>query len=108
MYGEIDGEFQFPSSPEEWATERWYNFTVRQDPHLAWLPTAIKQRIDNFELVVNSRWPTVQDVHLPRWGRTLLKALSSWRYALGIYEWPIELQWAQRIVALRRPRLESL
>jgi radical SAM superfamily enzyme YgiQ (UPF0313 family) len=108
MYGEIDREIQFPSSPEEWATERWYNFTVRQDPHLAWLPGAIKRRIDNFELVVNSRWPTVQDVHLPRWGRTMLKALSTWRYALGFYDWPIELRWAQRIVALRRPRLESL
>jgi anaerobic magnesium-protoporphyrin IX monomethyl ester cyclase len=108
MYGEIDNEIQFPSSPEEWATERWYNFTVRNDPHLAWLPKAIKRRIDNFELVVNSRWPTIQDIHLPPWGRTMLKTLSSWRYALGFYEWPIELQWAQRLVALRRPRLESL
>jgi radical SAM superfamily enzyme YgiQ (UPF0313 family) len=108
MYGEIDGEIQFPSSPEEWATERWYNFTVRNDPHLAWLPKAIKRRIDNFELVVNSRWPTIQDIYLPPWGRTMLKTLSSWRYALGFYEWPIELQWAQRLLALRRPRLESL
>jgi hypothetical protein len=38
----------------------------------------------------------------------MLKTLSSWRYSLGVYACPIELQWAQRLVALRRPRLESL
>jgi hypothetical protein len=104
----VEGRIQFPTTPEEWASERWYNFTVRQDPQVAWLPRRIKRRIDNFELVVNSRWPTVQDVHLPGWGRVLLKTLSSWRYALGFYEWPLELAWAQRLVALRKPRLESL
>ena len=108
MYGAIDGQIEFPSTPEEWATERWYNFTVRHDPHLRWLPEEIKRRIDDFELVVNSRWPTVQDVRLTRPGRLLLQALSSWRYALGIYGRPVELQWAQRALALRRPRLESL
>ncbi|HUA60500.1 MAG TPA: radical SAM protein [Verrucomicrobiae bacterium] len=108
MYGDIEGKVAFPASPEEWATERWQNFVTRQDPHLAWLPRPIKRRIDNFELVVNSRWPTVQDIHLPGWGRAMLKTLSSWRYSLGVYAWPIELQWAQRLLALRRPRLESL
>jgi anaerobic magnesium-protoporphyrin IX monomethyl ester cyclase len=108
MYGAVDGQIQFPSTPEEWATERWYNFTTRHDPHLRWLPEEIKRRIDDFELVVNSRWPTVQDVRLTRRGRMLLQTLSSWRYALGIYARPVELQWAQRALALRRPRLESL
>jgi hypothetical protein len=50
----------------------------------------------------------VQDIHLPRWGRAALKALSSWRYAFEIYQRPVELAWAQRMLALRRPRLESL
>jgi hypothetical protein len=38
----------------------------------------------------------------------MLKSLSSWRYALGIYGGPVELQWAQKLVALRKPRWESL
>jgi anaerobic magnesium-protoporphyrin IX monomethyl ester cyclase len=108
MYGDIDGKIEFPQTPDEWATERWFNFTVRQDPHLPWLPGRVKRRIDNFELVINSRWPTVQDVHLPQWGRMLLQSLSSWRYALGVYDFPLELQWAQKFVALRKPRWESL
>ena len=108
MYGAIDGKIEFPSTPEEWATERWYNFTTRQDPHLPWLPGRVKRRIDNFELVINSRWPTAQDIHLPQWGRMMLQTLSSWRYALGLYEFPVELAWAQKVVALRKPRWESL
>ncbi|HXE12473.1 MAG TPA: radical SAM protein [Bryobacteraceae bacterium] len=108
MYGHVEEKIEFPRTPEEWATERWYNFTTRHDPNVVWLPRAIKRRIDNFELVVNSRWPTIQDVQLPVWGRAMLQCLSSWRYLLGFYEFPVELQWAQRFVSLRKPRLESL
>jgi anaerobic magnesium-protoporphyrin IX monomethyl ester cyclase len=108
MYGEIEGKIEFPSTPEEWATERWLNFTVREDPCLPWLPSSVKRSIDNFELVINSRWPTMQDIHLPSWSRTLLQTLSAWRYSLGFYAYPVELQWAQRFVSLRKPRWESL
>lgn len=108
MYGNIDEKIQLPRTPDEWASERWYNFTTRHDPRLPWLPRRIKKRIDNFELVISSRWPTVQDIQLPGWGRAALKALSSWRYWFGFYDWPVELLWAQRLIALRKPRLESL
>jgi anaerobic magnesium-protoporphyrin IX monomethyl ester cyclase len=108
MFGNIDGQLAFPSTPEEWATGRWYNFTIRQDPRLPWLPRRIKRRIDNFELVINSRWPTAQDIYLPAWGRALLQSLSSWRYALGIYHFPWELSCAQKLISLRKPRWESL
>ncbi|HEY7387469.1 MAG TPA: radical SAM protein [Bryobacteraceae bacterium] len=108
MYGKVDNRIVFPSTPEEWASDRWYNFTIRRDPQLPWLPTRVKRHIDNFELVVSSRWPTVQDVQMPGWARAMLKGLSSWRYAAGFYRWPLELAAAQRLVALRKPRLESL
>ena len=108
MYGAVEEQIKFPSTPDEWATDRWLNFTIRQDPQLPWLPRAVQKRIDNFELVMNSRWPTIQDVHLPTWGRWLLQSLSSWRYSLGVYAMPVELEWAQRFVSLRKPRWESL
>ena len=108
MYGDVEAKIEFPRTPEEWATERWYNFTTRHDPNVAWLPERIKRRIDNFNLVINSRWPTIQDIQLPRWGRAMLQCLSSWRYVLGFYQYPYELRWAQRFVLLRKPRLESL
>ena len=108
MYGIDDKKIQFPQTLEEWATERWLNYTIRQDPRLPWLPRHVKRRIDNFELVINSRWPTVQDILLPNWSRAMLRCLSSWRYALGFYDFPVELEWAQKFVSLRKPRWESL
>jgi hypothetical protein len=108
MYGGIDDKLEFPKTPEEWASPRWYNFTVRKDPALPWLPTDVKRRIDGFETVMNCRWPTVQDIRMGQWGRRLLRTLSSWRYAAGIYDWPFELEVAQKLVRLRQPRLESL
>jgi radical SAM superfamily enzyme YgiQ (UPF0313 family) len=108
MYGGLNGDFPFPTTPEEWASPRWFDFTVRKDPATPWLRPATKQLIDDFELVVGSRWPTVQDLRLPAWGRHLLKFLSSWRYRLGIYANPFELQWAQRFIDLRQPKEESL
>lgn len=108
MYGKIDQKIEFPRTPDEWATDRWYNFTIRRDPKLAWLPRRVKRRIDNFDLVINSRWPTVQDIRLPGWGRAILKALSSWRYLLRCYAAPMELRFAHWLLALRNPRVESL
>jgi hypothetical protein len=72
MYGDVEEKIEFPNTPEEWATPRWLNFTLRLSPEVAWLPSHLKELIDNFELVVNSRWPTIQDIRLPRWGKALL------------------------------------
>ena len=108
MYGKVEGKIEFPQTPEGWATERWFNFTTRHDPNVAWLPRKLKRHIDNFELVISSRWPTTQDISLPKWGRRALAGLSSWRYALGFYNAPVELRWAQKFLAMRKPRIESL
>ena len=108
MYGEIDDKLAFPKSPDEWAMPRWYNFTVRRDPALPWLPRKTKRLIDAFETVLACRWPTVQDSKIPRWARGLLKSLSWWRYELNFYPWPYELRVAQKLLRPRDPRVESL
>lgn len=108
MYGDIDGQITFPTTPDEWATKRWMDFTLRIDPNTPWLKQKTKKLIDNFELVVSSRWPTVQDIRAPRWARGLLKMLSSWRYSLRIYSFPRELRWAHQFINLRKPKEESL
>src|SRR5262245_2131470 len=95
MYGCIDGQVEFPQTPEEWATPRWQSFTVRKSPATPWFSRTTQRRIDNFRLVVSSRWPTVQDLQLSSWARRSLQALSSWRYRLGFYAFPLELQVAQ-------------
>ena len=108
MYGKIDGQISFPTTPDEWATKKWMDFTLRIDPNTPWLKRKTKRLIDNFELVISSRWPTVQDIRAPKWSRLLLKLLSVWRYSLRIYLFPKELRWAHHFIALRRPKQESL
>jgi anaerobic magnesium-protoporphyrin IX monomethyl ester cyclase len=108
MYGEVEDKVQFPTTPDEWATDRWQRFATQKDPQTPWLRPTTKRLIDNFELVVSSRWPTVQDIRLPHWGRITLKALSSWRYRLGVYAAPLELRWMQQVIELRKPKAESL
>jgi len=108
MYGEIDGKISFPDSPAGWASKEWMDFTLRIDTHAPWLKLETKQLIDNFETVVASRWPTVQDIRAPRWGRILLQTLSAWRYTLRVYRFPFELRWAQQYIDLRKPKRESL
>lgn len=108
MYGNVDGKISFPDSPAEWATKRWMDFTLRIDTSAPWLRKKTRKRIDNFETVVASRWPTVQDIRAPRWSRILLKSLSAWRYVLHFYSFPVELQLANRFIQLRKPKRESL
>lgn len=108
MYGGVDAQIKFPTTPDEWASDLWFKYTIRTDPQLPWLPERIKRRIHDFETVVRSRWPTVQDMRLPSWGRVMLQSMSSWRYALEIYDYPVELKWMQKAFRLRQPRFESL
>ena len=84
------------------------DFTLRIDTSAPWMKQKTKRLIDNFELVVASRWPTVQDIRAPRWSRMLLKTLSSWRYAVRFYGFPYELHLANRFINLRKPKRESL
>jgi hypothetical protein len=108
MYGNVDSQIVFPTTPEEWATKRWMDFTLRNDPNTPWLKRRTKALIDNFELVVSSRWPTVQDILAPKWSRVLLKSLSAWRYASRVYAFPKELRLAHQFIKLRKPKQESL
>jgi len=108
MYGKLDGHFEFPSTPEEWASSKWMDFTVHKDPSTPWMTESNKRLIDDFETVISSRWPTVQDIRAPHWSRMLLQSLSAWRYRTRLYANPFELKWAQNLISLRKPKAESL
>jgi len=108
MYGNVDSQVNFPATPEEWATKRWYDFTVRVNPSMPWMKESTRKLIDNFETVVACRWPTVQDIQAPEWSRKLLRALSAWRYAFRLYGFPAELELAHEFIRLRRPKVESI
>lgn len=95
-----------PTTPEEWTQPQWVNYVCHQDA--PWLSPKMRQRIKDFAHVLACRFPTVQDYRTPAWGKAILKALASWRYASGRYGHPWELDLARHLIPLREPQRESL
>ncbi len=95
-----------PTTPEEWTQQEWINYVCHQDA--PWLSPKMRQRVKDFARVLGCRFPTVQDYRTPQWGKGLLKATASWRYASGRYDHPWELDLIRRVIPLREPQKESL
>jgi radical SAM superfamily enzyme YgiQ (UPF0313 family) len=95
-----------PATPEEWTEKRWIDFVCHQDA--PWLTPKLRRRVKDFARVLACRFPTVQDVAVPRAGKAVLSALASWRWATRTYARPVELDLARRLIPLRQPQAEGL
>ncbi len=96
--------FKFPETLEDWVNDDWITYALRRDPGTSWLHNYSRQRIRNFETVINAYYPTVTDTRLQQsWMKSLLRTISGWRYQLRLYSWPYELKALQRLVHYRRP-----
>jgi radical SAM superfamily enzyme YgiQ (UPF0313 family) len=95
-----------PATPEEWTEQQWVDFVCHTDA--PWLTPRMRQRVRGFARVLACRFPTVQDVRTPRWGRAILRDMARWRYATRRYERPLELDLARRIIPLKAPQAEGL
>ena len=97
---------EFPKTPEEWTQRRWVDYACHADA--PWLSERLRQRIRDFVTVLRCRFPTVQDTRSPRWAKTALRGLASWRYALRRYDKPWELTASKNVIGLLDPRVTSL
>jgi anaerobic magnesium-protoporphyrin IX monomethyl ester cyclase len=95
-----------PTTPEEWTQPQWVQYVCHQDA--PWLTDRMRRRVKDFARVLACRFPTVQDVRTPAWGKSVLSAVASWRYATGHYNRPWELEMTRRLIPLREPQKESL
>ena len=68
-----------------------------------WLNRALRQRVRDFERVLNAYYPTSTDAHLTGMWRRVLRGVSAWRYRTRLYGLPLELQALQRLVRYQRP-----
>jgi anaerobic magnesium-protoporphyrin IX monomethyl ester cyclase len=108
MAGEMYSEasrlgFTFPSSLDEWASPRWQQLMMRRGDGIPWIDDELRQRIRDFERVLNAYYPTVTDRRLTTARRTLLRAVSAWRYRLKVYAAPYELRALHRVLHYQRP-----
>jgi radical SAM superfamily enzyme YgiQ (UPF0313 family) len=95
--------FRFPTTLDEWASERWRQTMLRRGDGIPWLDPGIRTRVRNFERVLNAFYPTVTDRRLTGARRALLRAASAWRYALRVYAAPYELRALHRLMQYQRP-----
>jgi len=95
--------FTFPDTLDEWASDRWRQAMMRRGEHIPWMDGSVRTRVRNFERVLNAYYPTATDRRLTPARRKILRAISSWRYALRLYAAPYELRAIQKFIRYQRP-----
>lgn len=99
--------FKFPEKLEDWLHAEWQNFDLRKNPLTPWLTSAMVEKIQGFETVLNAQYPTVSDFRLTPLKRSILKSLSTIRYKQNIYSLPYELKALQKLWRYRQPEIEG-
>ncbi len=95
--------FTFPETLEEWASGDFRLVSLRRGERLPWIQPKVRRRVRDFERVLNAFYPTTTDRKLTRPRRALLRAASSWRYALELYGGSYELRLLQSVFRYQRP-----
>lgn len=87
-YGNIDPLAGTPTTLEEWATPKWVNWMTHEDPEVPWLDRRLKRRVEDFELVLKARFPSIHDRYTRRWGKVAGRWLAERRWRQGQYADP--------------------
>ena len=95
--------FHFPATLEEWISPEWLDFSQRHSTNVPWLHDPLRRQIRDFQRVLNAYFPTATDMQLTGLRRATLRVLSSWRYHLRFYRYPIELRALNRVLSYQRP-----
>ena len=95
--------FRFPETLEEWISPDWQEFLQRRSANIPWVEDPVRNKIRNFERVLNAYYPTSTDPKLNGRWRWALRAASAWRYHLRMYDHPVELRALHKFLAYQRP-----
>ena len=95
--------FRFPQTIDEWTSGSGQRDALRRGTGLPWVRARWRQRVRDFERVLNAYYPTSTDRRLTRPRRALLRAAAAWRYHARCYAFPLELRALQRLFHYQRP-----
>ncbi len=95
--------FKFPDTLSEWVSGDWRSFSIRRDPNMPWLNPRLRQKVRDFESVLNAYYPTVTDKNMNRLKRGVLRSLGGWRYHTKFYSNPVELRAFHKFFGYQRP-----
>ena len=91
-YGDVDPLAGTPPTLEEWIEPEWVNWMTHENPETPWMDRALKSRVEDFELVLKSRFPSVHDRRTKPWGKTISRWLAEPRWRRGDYANPALLR----------------
>lgn len=87
-YGGVNPTATTPQTLEEWIEPEWVDWMTHENPHTPWLEPRLKARVDDFELVLKSRFPSLHDRRTRPWGKTLGRIAAHRRWASERYDDP--------------------
>lgn len=96
-YGNVDPLAGTPATLEEWTEPEWVAWMTHEDPRVPWLDRRLKERVENFQLVLKSRFPSVHDRRVAGWGRTLGRLLARGAWDRGEFSNPRALRLVRRL-----------
>ena len=95
-YGDVDALAGTPDTLEEWTEPEWVAWMTHENPRVPWLTPEMKARLDNFTLVLSSRYPSVHDYRTRAWGKVLGRLLAVPRWRRGDFRDPHLLRAVRR------------
>jgi hypothetical protein len=105
-YGNVDALAGTPDTLEEWTEPEWVSWMTHENPNVPWLDRRLKAKVEDFEVVLRSRFPSVNDRRTRPWGRALGQILARRRWEKGEFSDPRLLRavrrWAQAPVGDRQ------
>lgn len=100
-YGDIDPLAGTPENLDDWIQPEWVAWMTHEDPNTPWLDRRLKARVEDFELVLKSRFPSVHDKRMRGWGKALAQ-LAAWdRWRRADYDDPRLLRLIRRMAQVR-------
>jgi anaerobic magnesium-protoporphyrin IX monomethyl ester cyclase len=96
-YGNVDALAGTPETLEEWTEPAWVAWMTHEDPLVPWLDRRLKAKVEDFELVLKSRFPSVHDRRTAPWGKSVGQLLARRRWSREEYSDPTMLRWVRKM-----------
>lgn len=75
-YGGVDPLSGTPESLEGWTEPEWVQWMTHEDPRVPWMTPELRRRVEDFVLVLRSRFPSLHDKRTRPWGKTVGRLLA--------------------------------
>ncbi len=102
-YGDVDPYSGTPSRLEDWTRPEWVRWMTHEDPDVPWMTPELKTKVEDFVLVLQSRFPSIHDKRTRRWGKAAARVLAAHPWRAGRYERTRLLRALRRVARIPRP-----